>query len=177
MYLKAIASTLKSRRFWVWQLGSALIYAIPASIRLLTGNIHLPILSMFMPPWVTPFVPGNIVEKVLVNAFFPGGAGAVAGEVFYANRNGTPLTRKQKYLGRLGGALLWATFWSLFQFWGYIQNITGSYGDNLFESPYVFPLNFLLASLSIFTPTIVGFIKTKLVNAFIAKKVNISFSD
>jgi hypothetical protein len=95
---------------------------------------------MFMPPWVTPFVPGNIVEKVLVNAFFPGGAGAVAGEVFYANRNGTPLTRKQKYIGRLGGALLWATFWSLFQFWGYIQNITGSYGDNLFEFPYVFRL-------------------------------------
>ena len=165
MNLEAIAGTLRSRRFWVWQLGGALIYAIPASIRLATGSIHLPILSMFMPPWVTPFVPGNIVEKVLVNAFFPGGAGAVAGEVFYAKQKGKPLTRRQKYFGRLCGALLWATFWTLFQFWGYMQNITGSYGDNLFESPYVFPLNFLLASLSILTPTVIGFIKTKLVNA------------
>ena len=81
MYLKAISSTLRNRRFWVWQLGGALIYATPAAIRLATGSIHLPILSMFMPWWVTPFVPGNIVEKVLVNAFFPGGAGAIAGEI------------------------------------------------------------------------------------------------
>ena len=166
MYLGAIARTLRSRRFWVWQLGGALIYSIPAAIRLATGNIHLPILSMFIPPWTTPFVPRNIVEKVLVNAFFPGGAGAVAGEIFFVNRNGEALTRRQKYLARLGGALLWTAGWSLFQFWGYMQNITGSYGDNLFESPLVFPLNFLLASLSIFTPNVVGFIKTKLVNAY-----------
>jgi hypothetical protein len=166
MYLKAIASTLRSRRFWVWQLGGAFIYAIPATIRLATGSIHLPILSMFMPFWVSPFVPGNIVEKVLVNAFFPGGAGAVAGEIFYANTRGEVLSRRQKYLARLGGALLWVAGWSLFQYWGYMQNVTGSYGDNLFESPLVFPLNFLLASLSIFTPNVVGYIKTKLANAY-----------
>ena len=166
MYLAAIASTLRSRRFWVWQLSAALIYAIPAAIRLATGNIHLPILSMFIPPWTTPFVPRNIVEKVLVNAFFPGGTGAIAGEIFILNRNGKALTRRQKYLARLGGALLWAAGWSLFQFWGYIQNVTGSYGDNLFESPLVFPLNFLLASLSIFTPNVVGLAKTKLVNTY-----------
>lgn len=166
MYLGAIARTLRSRRFWVWQLGGALIYAIPAAIRLATGNIHLPILSMFIPPWTTPFVPRNIVEKVLVNAFFRGGAGAIAGEIFFVNRKGEVLTRRQKYLARLGGALLWTAGWSLFQFWGYMQNVTGSYGDNLFESPLVFPLNFLLASLSIFTPTVVGFIKAKLVKTY-----------
>ena len=166
MYLGSIASTLRSRRFWVWQLGGALIYAIPATIRLATGNIHLPILSMFIPPWTTPFVPRNIVEKVLVNAFFPGGAGAIAGEIFFVNRKGEVLTGRQKYLARLGGALLWTAGWSLFQFWGYMQNVTGSYGDNLFESPLVFPLNFLLASLSIFTPTVVGSIKVKLVKTY-----------
>ena len=37
---------------------------------------------------------------------------------------------------------------------GYMQNVNGSYGGNLFESPLVFPLNFLLASLAIFTPTL-----------------------
>lgn len=162
MSLRAIACTLKSRRFWIWQLGGAFIYSIPAAIRLATGNIHLPILSMFMVPWVTPYVPGNIVEKILVNAFFPGGAGAVAGEVFYANRKGEALQGKRKYLARLGGALLWVAGWSLFQFWGYNLSITGSYGDNLFESPLVFPLNFALASLSIFTPDVVGAIKNGL---------------
>jgi hypothetical protein len=159
MFLNAILLTLRSRRFWVWQLGGAFIYAIPATIRIVTGNIHLPILSMFMPWWVTPFVPGNIVEKVLVNAFFPGAAGAVAGEIFYSYIHCEVLSRKQKYLARLGGALLYVAGWSLFQFVGYIQNIIGSYGDNLFESPYVFPLNFTLASLSIFTPTVLNFLK------------------
>jgi hypothetical protein len=166
MYQKAIASTLRSRRFWMWQLGGALIYSIPAAIRLATGSIHLPILSMFMVPWVTPYVPGNIVEKVLVNAFFPGGAGAAAGEILYTKLHEQAFTRRQKYLARLGGAWLWTIGWSLFQFWGYMQNVTGSYGGNLFESPLVIPLNFLLASLSIFTPDVVGLIKNEIVNAY-----------
>jgi hypothetical protein len=166
MFIRALVDTFHSRRFWIWQIGSAFIYAIPATIRIVTGNIHLPILSAFMPPWNTPFVPRNIVEKVLVNAFFPGGAGAVAGEVFYTNSHGRRLSRKQKYLARMGGAWIEATVWSLFQFVGYIQNINGSYGGNLFESPYVFPLNFALASLSIFTPDVVGFIKNKLVKPY-----------
>jgi hypothetical protein len=166
MIRNAISRSLRDRRFWVWQIGAVLIYATPATIRITTGNIHLPILSMFMPFWVSPFVPGNIVEKILVNAFFPGGAGAVAGETFYMNLNGKVLSRKQKFLARLGGALLWTTFWSLFQLWGYLQNIIGSYGGNLFESPLVFPLNFLLAALSIFTPSIVGKVRIKLANAY-----------
>jgi len=165
MYLQALKNTLRSRRFWVWQIGGAFIYSIPATIRLVTGNVHLPILSAFMPPWTTPFVPRNIVEKVLVNSFFPGGAGAVAGEVFYRNKN-QHLNRKQKYLARLGGAWIETAAWSLFQFIGYLQNITGSYGGNLFESPYVFPLNFTLATLAIFTPDVVGFIKNKLINTY-----------
>jgi hypothetical protein len=166
MYRKAIACILRSRRFWVWQLGGALIYSIPAAIRLATGSIHLPILSMFMVPWVTPYVPGNIVEKVLVNAFFPGGAGAVAGEILYTIAHEETFSRRQKYLARLGGAWLWTAAWSLFQFWGYIQNVTGSYGGNLFESPLVIPLNFLLASLSIFTPDVLGYLKNEVVNTY-----------
>ena len=74
MIRNAISRSLLNRRFWVWQIVGVLVYATPATIRITTGNIHLPILSMFMVPWVTPYVPGNIVEKVLVNAFFPGGA-------------------------------------------------------------------------------------------------------
>ena len=162
MIRNAISRSLRNRRFWVWQIGTILIYATPATIRITTGNIHLPILSMFMPFWVSPFVPGNIVEKILVNAFFPGGAGAVAGEIFYTNLNGKVTSRRRKFLARLGGALLWTSVWSLFQFWGYLQNVNGSYGGNLFESPLVFPLNFLLASLSIFTPSIVGISRIKI---------------
>lgn len=166
MSSRALASTLRSRRFWLWQIGGALIYSVPATIRLATGNIHLPILSAFMPPWRTPFVPGNIVEKVLVNAFFPGGAGAVAGEVFLTKHTTHQLSRKQKYLARLGGAWIETSVWSLIQFVGYVQNINGSYGGNLFESPYVFPLNFTLAALAIFTPDVVGFLRNKLKTAY-----------
>ena len=166
MYRKAVSSTLHNRRFWMWQLGGAFIYSIPAAIRLATGSIHLPILSMFMPFWVSPFVPGNIVEKILVNAFFPGGAGAATGEILYTNVHGQVFTRRQKYLARLGGAWLWTAAWSLFQFVGYMQNVTGSYGGNLFESPLVFPLNFLLASLAIFTPDVVGYIRNEAANTY-----------
>ncbi len=166
MYLSALADTLKSRRFWVWQTCGAIIYAVPVLIRLATGDVLLPVLSWFATPWIDHYVPGNLVEKILVNAFFPGGAGAVAGEIFYANRHKEDATRRQKYLARLGGALVWTTTWSLFQLWGNMQNIMGSYGGNLFEYPMVFPLNFLLASLSIFTPDVVGFIKNKLVKVY-----------
>lgn len=166
MYLKAIASTLRSKRFWVWQIGGAIIYAIPVAIRLATGNVILPILSLLATPWIGHYVPGNLVEKILVNAFFPGGAGAIAGEVFYTNKHGKTFTRKQKYFARLGGAMLWVTAWTIFQYLGNMQNIIGTYGSNLFEYPSVYPLNFGLAALSIFTPDVVGFLKNKATNAY-----------
>jgi hypothetical protein len=165
MPMKTLASLLKTKRFWTWEIGGALIYAIPVVIRLATANVVLPILSLLETPWIGHYVPGNLVEKVLVNAFFPGGAGAVAGEISYANRNPQP-TRRRKYLARLGGAMLQTGAWTLFQFWGNMQNITGSYGSNLFEYPMVYPLNFALAALSIFTPDVLGFVKIKLANAY-----------
>ncbi len=166
MTWRATISTLRSRRFWVWQIGGAIIYAVPALVRLATGNVVLPVLSLLEIQWIDHYVPGNLVEKILVNAFFPGGAGAVAGEIFRINRRGKPATKRQKYLARLAGALLWTTAWSLFQLWGNLQNIMGTYGGNLFEYPMVYPLNFLLASLSIFTPDVIDFLKTKTANAY-----------
>lgn len=166
MYLRAVAEMLRSRRFWVWEVGGAIIYSVPVLVRLVTGSVLLPVLSLFATPWIDHYVPGNLVEKVLVNAFYPGGAGAVAGEIFFTNANGATLNRRKKYLARLSGALLQTVAWSLFQLWGNTQNITGSYGSNLFEYPMVYPLNFLLASLSIFTPDIVRFAKNKITNAY-----------
>ena len=139
---------------------------MPAAIRLATGRVYLPVLSLFEVPWIGHFIPGNLVEKILVNAFFPGAAGAVAGEILYSNIHGSAFSKRQKYLARLEGALFWAAAWSLFQFWGNLQNIAGPWGGNIFEYPMVYPLNFLLASLSIFTPTIIGFAKTKTVNVY-----------
>ena len=147
-------------------MGGITIYAIPAIIRLATGSVILPVLGYFETPWISMYIPGNIVEKVLVNAFFPGGAGAVAGEVFLSIAFGVTLKGRQKYFARLYGALLETSAWTLFQLWGNVQNIAGSWGGNLFEYPTVYPLNFALASLSIFTPNIVGFVKRKLVNVY-----------
>jgi hypothetical protein len=162
MNLRAITFLLKSKRFWIWTVGGVVIYAVPALIRFATGNVYVPVLGWFETPWIGHYVPGNLVEKIFVNAFFPGGAGAVAGEIFFAEAYGKSFEGKQKYLARLGGALLATGAWSLFQLWGNMQNISGSWGGNVFEYPMVYPLNFLLASLSIFTPGVVDFIKSKL---------------
>jgi hypothetical protein len=153
--LGAIRCTLKSRRFWKWQLAGAIIYAIPAAVRYATGIMALPILN-WPGFWIGMLIPGNLLEKILVNAFFPGGAGGVAGEVFASNYQGKAVSGKAKYLARLGGALGETAAWSAFQFFGYYLLISGPAGsDNLFESVFVFPINFVLAALSIFTPDVV----------------------
>ena len=166
MYFEAFKNMLRSRRFWVWGLCGAAIYAVPAAIRIATGNVILPVLSWAATPWVGMYVPANLVEKILVNAFFPGGAGAVAGEIFYSNFKSKVLVGREKYLARLSGALLAVTIWSLIQLTGGLLDVAGSWGGNLFEYPSVFPLNYLLASLSIFTPTILGFIRNKIFTAY-----------
>jgi hypothetical protein len=168
---RTLGANLRSRRFWVWQLGGAIIYGIPVAVRFITGNVQLPILSLLETPAIDHYVPANLVEKILVNAFFPGGAGGVAGEVLVSNYKGNATKGKAKYLSRLGGALLQTAVWSAFQYWGYSLMILGPWSigsdwGNIFEYWMVFPLNFALAALSIFTPDIVGFVKSVLVKAY-----------
>jgi hypothetical protein len=158
-FRRAVAVTLRSRRFWTWQIAGAFIYAAPVAVRFATSSNTLPILSLLATPWIDHYVPGNLVEKILVGAFFPGGAGAIAGEILISNRTGSALAGRRKYLARLFGALAYAAVWTAFQFWGNLQNITGPYGGNIFEYPTVYPLNFLIASLAIFTPTVLHLIK------------------
>jgi hypothetical protein len=156
----AFVAMLRNRRFWVWQLFGAFIYAIPVLIRYGTGDVVIPILN-FPGYWIGHIIPGNMLEKVLVNAFFPGGAGAVAGEIFAVNLVGGAVFGRRKYLYRLSGAFAQTALWSTFQFLGYMLMISGpsgASGSNLFESVYVFPINFVLAALSIFTPDVVKLI-------------------
>ena len=168
---RAVGATLRSRRFRLWQIGGAIIYGIPVVIRYVTGTSQLPILGLLATPPIDHYVPSNLVEKILVNAFFPGGAGGVAGEVFVSNYNHDAAKGKAKYLSRLGGALLQTAAWSAFQYWGYSLMILGPWsigGDwgNIFEYWLVFPLNFILAAFSIFTPDVLGFVKSCLVKAY-----------
>jgi len=165
-FLKAVAGTLKSKRFWLWQISGAIIYGIPVITRFFTGNVIIPILN-FPGFWIGHFIPGNFLEKLLINAFFPGGAGAVTGEVFVGIYKNRLITGKTKYQSRLGGALLQTVFWTFFQYWGYSLLILGPWssgttGGNIFEHAVVFPINFVLASISIFTPDILNFIKNKI---------------
>ena len=166
MCLSAVAKMLRNRRFWLWQIAGVIIYSVPAMIRLATGSVIIPVLSLVTTPWVGHFIPGNVVEKIIVNAFFPGGAGAIAGEIFFLTVQGSFAIKSQKYRARLIGAMVWTSAWSLFQLWGNMQNIAGSWGGNLFEYPFVYPLNFLIAAFSIFTPDLVGFIKNKALVAY-----------
>jgi hypothetical protein len=155
----AVVATLRSRRFWVWQLGGALIYAIPVAIRYATGKVEIPVLN-FPGFWIWHIIPGNMLEKVLVNAFFPGGAGAVAAEILLSNYRGEEISRRARYLARLEGALGETAVWSLFQFWGFSLLIAGPHGGgNLFESVWVFPINFVLATFSVFTPDVLSLAK------------------
>ncbi len=156
----AVYSVFRNRRFWVWQLAGAAIYAIPVIIRYSTGDVVIPILN-WPGFWIYHFIPGNLLEKILVNAFFPGGAGAVSGEVFVKYYKGGPVVGRAKYLYRLGGAMVQTVAWSALQFGGYFLMIagpSGANGSNLFESVFVFPINFILAAFSIFTPTVVEFV-------------------
>jgi hypothetical protein len=168
--LHAAKATLKSRRFWLWQISGAIIYAVPVAIRFITKSAYIPILS-FPGFWVGHYIPGNLVEKILVNALFPGGAGGVAGEVLVSNYREEAVTGKAKYLSRLGGAMLQTAVWSAFQFWGNSLMILGPWSPggewgNIFEYWTVYPLNFALAALSIFTPDVVSFLKSVFVKAY-----------
>lgn len=167
--LGAVAGTLRSRRFWGWQLAGAVIYGLPAAYRFATGSVEIPFLN-FPGYWIGHVIPGNMLEKILVNAFFPGGAGGIAGEVFINNYKSEVVEGKVKYLARLGGALLQTGVWSAFQLWGFSLMIlgpwsTGEFG-NIFEHYTVFPFNFTLAAFSIFTPDIINFLKTHLTKAY-----------
>jgi hypothetical protein len=138
------------------------------AIRYATGNVNLPILSLLKTPAVDHYIPNNLVEKILVNAFFPGGAGGVAGELLVSIYKSEAVQGKAKYLSRLGGALLQTAVWSAFQFWGFSLMILGPWSieggfGNIFEYWLVFPLNFVLAVFSVFTPDVLGLVKSGLV--------------
>jgi len=156
-----IYETLKSKRVWKWEFGSATLYAIPAAIRFIMKNPYIPILN-FPDSSPSPYIPSNLGEKFLVNPFFPGGAGGIAGEVFFSKYKGENLKGKAKYLSRLIGALAQYGAWTTFQYIGYLQRIIGPHGANIFDSPEVLLFNLLPAILSIFTPDVVNFAESKI---------------
>jgi hypothetical protein len=156
----AAVETLKSKRFWTWMFAGMIIYLIPVAIRYATGSIIIPLLN-WPGYWIDHFIPGNLSEKILVNMFFPGAAGAIVGEVFAGYYLKQALSTKTKYLSRFVGAILFVSGWSLFQLWGYQLSIYMSFSpaSNLFESYFVYPINYVIAAFSIFTPTMVYFLK------------------
>jgi hypothetical protein len=167
---RALVNTLKSRRFWIWQIAGVIIYGLPVAYRFATKSVAIPLLN-FPGFWIDHYIPGNMLEKILVNAFFPGGAGGVAGEVLVSNYRNRAIEGKNKYFSRLGGALFQTTLWSAFQYWGYSLMIFGpwSIGDgwgNIFEHWMVFPFNFTLAAFSVFTPDVVNFTRSILLKAY-----------
>jgi hypothetical protein len=160
--LGALKDTFRSRRFWVWQITGIIIYGIPAGIRFATGSVSIPLLN-WPGFWIGHLIPGNFLEKLLVNTFFPGGAGGIAGEIFFSTYRNERLKGKKKYAARLAGALTQTLAWSTFQYVGYYMFIMAPYGSNIFEHAIVFPINFALAALSIFTPDVVNFIKKAII--------------
>ena len=66
---RAIAKTLRNKRFWLWQLSGAIIYSIPVAIRFFSGNVIIPILN-FPGFWIGHFIPGNFLEKFIGDNHF-----------------------------------------------------------------------------------------------------------
>ena len=166
----AALATITSGRVWLWEIAGTIIYLIPVTIRFATKSVAIPILN-FPGFWIGYFIPGNLLEKFLVNAFFPGGAGGIVGEIFVSKYKKKTLKGKAKYLSRLAGALLQTGAWTTFQYLGYNLMISGPYGSNIFEFASVFPINFTLAVFSIFTPDVTNFAKAKLITIKNCKRV------
>jgi hypothetical protein len=160
---KALYETVKDPGVLKWELGSTALYATPATIRFITKNPVIPVLN-FPGSSPSPYLPPNLVEKLVVNSFFPGGAGGVAGEIFFSKYMNKPLHGKAKYLSRLTGSLTQYVGWTSIQYLGYLQNIIGPHGENIFEPPEItLGFNLLMAAASIFTPDVLKYIKSKLV--------------
>jgi len=175
-FTRATVGLLKSKRFWLWEIAGIIIYTIPVAVRFATKSVTIPLLN-FPGFWIGHYIPGNLLEKVIVNAFFPGGAGGIAGEILVSLYIGYCVRGKWLFVSRLAGALTQTAVWSTFQFFGYTLFIMGPYGSNIFEHPVVFPINFVLATLSIFTPNVVGLLRvlildgTHKLNMFIKGKI------
>ena len=108
MYLQAFKNMLRSRRFWVWGICGAVIYAVPAAIRIATGSVILPVLSLVSTPWIGMYVPANLVEKILVNAFFPAAQAPLQAKSFFQVPNLKPLRdEKNTLLDSMALCWLW----------------------------------------------------------------------
>jgi len=158
---EAFYEAIKNRRVLKWEIGSAALYALPAIARFVTRNPTIPILNA---PYysLSPFIPSNLVEKFLVNSFFPGGAGGVVGETLISKYKNESLKGRSKYLARMFGAYLQYSIWTAFQYAGYLTKTIGPHGENVFEGPEVYPFNLLLATLSIFTPDVIDYGMSKM---------------
>jgi len=153
--LNAVSETVKSKRIWAWELCSAAIYGAPALVRFTTRSPDIPILNE--PGYSIAGSPPNLIEHLITNPFFPGGAGAMVGETFFRNYTCRKLTGKAKYLSRLGGALIQYGVWTGIQYLGYLQERIGPHGENIFDPPEKIPYTLGIAVLSIFTPDAVSY--------------------
>jgi hypothetical protein len=139
-----IKSTIKNKRVLKWLTFGVTVYGLPAFYRAITKNpIVLPTIESS-----TPYIPSNLLEKLIVNPIFPGSVGAVAGETF-ANEKYGEVKGLKKYLVRVAGSLSAASVWTLFQYVGYqicdILKFEWPSGGNPFETSIVYPFNLTIA--------------------------------
>ena len=101
-----------------------IIYLIPVAIRFATGKVEIIPFLNWPGYWIDHIIPGNLLEKILVNAFFPGAAGAIAGEVFVGYYQTTKTTNTTtKYLSTVCGGDSFCFSLFAFQYWGYSLSI------------------------------------------------------
>ncbi|MEM5811589.1 MAG: hypothetical protein QXG91_02505 [Candidatus Aenigmatarchaeota archaeon] len=128
----------EKRKIIEWLIGGATIYGTPAIYRYITRSpILLPEIET-----LPPYIPSNLLEKLIVNSVAPGGVGAIIGEAAF-NKS------IRKYIRRIMGSVSLTSIWTLIQYIGYyicdIIKYEWPSGGNPFESPNTYPFNLLMA--------------------------------
>ena len=144
----------------------AVIYAVPAAIRIATGSVILPVLSFVRRRGLACSFLGTWLRRFWLTLFSQVVRVLLLVKSFFQVPNLKSLWDEKCMLPDCMGLCSAVAVSSLIQLSGGILGIAGSWGGNLFEYPSVFPLNFLLASLSIFTPTILSFFKNKIAGLY-----------
>lgn len=165
--LKEMANLNKEQVAWL--VGGVSVYAAPALFRAVTKITEI-FPHFYELPW---YLPPNIIEKGIVNSFFPGAtASVVIGDTKWKPYRSfikslskkIGLEKYEKFVGRFTGAAIGTTLWTAFQAAGYVQDYLWPHGGNAFEDPSVYPFNIAIGLASTLVPYGVEKLKSRLLD-------------
>lgn len=139
-----IVKNEQSRRLFKWEVVGAAAYAIPIAIRSITKQAYIGLPTIESYNVFGMLTPTNLVEKAIINSLYPGGAGAVAGEILIPKILRRELGSMGLHLTRMVGAGLQTLGHTLIQYYLNNQRFLWPHGEPP-ETSGIYPFNFLWA--------------------------------